>query len=111
MASLAGALGEATRAAHLWGVAEAAREATHIALPPGDRELHEPYLAAARSRLGERAWEEALAGGRTMSLDQAAEYAIAREEETDTATAPEELPAGELSRKLTLREQEVALLV
>ncbi len=80
MASLAGALGEDTRAAHLWGASEAAREVTGIALSAGERALHEPYLAAARSRLGEAAWEAALAKGRAMSLEEAAEYALSEEE-------------------------------
>ncbi len=112
MASLAAALGEATRAAHLWGAAEAAREVTGIALPPGERALHEPYLAAARSRLGEEAWEEARAEGRAMSLDQAAEYALSKEEpHTPTTPAPEQPPAGEPLGELTRREEEVALLV
>ena len=113
MASLAGALGEATRAAHLWGAAEAARGVTGIALPPGDRALHEPYLAAARSRLGEEAWEEALAEGRAMALEEAAEYALSKEGTVDlpTTPVPEEPPAGEPMAKLTSREREVALLV
>jgi len=79
MASLAGALREDARAARLWGAAEAAREVTGIALSPGEQALHEPYLASARSRL-EAAWEEALAEGRAMSLDRAAEYALSRDE-------------------------------
>ena len=47
---------------------------TGIALPPGDRALHEPRLSSARSLLGEREWEEALAKGREMSLEEAAGY-------------------------------------
>jgi len=114
MASLAGAMGEATRAAQLWGAAEAAREVTRIALPPGERALHEPYLAPARTLLGERAWEEAIGAGRAMSLDEAAGYALSREEpeeEGDRAPVPEEPPADEAFGTLTPREQEVALLV
>ena len=53
MASLAGPW-ERHRAARLWGAAEAAREVTGISpVTPGERALHEPYLASARSRLGE----------------------------------------------------------
>jgi DNA-binding CsgD family transcriptional regulator/tetratricopeptide (TPR) repeat protein len=113
MASLAGALGEATRAAHLWGIAEAAREATGIALPPGERALHEPYLASAQSQLGDAAWEEALAEGRTMSLEEGPEYAFSKEVEPAAPTfpAPEGLSADQPSVALTSREKEVALLV
>jgi predicted ATPase/DNA-binding SARP family transcriptional activator/DNA-binding CsgD family transcriptional regulator len=114
MASLAVAVEEATRAAHLWGAAEAAREATGIALPPGDRALHEPYLASARSRLGEAAWEEALAEGRAMSLEEGAEYALSEEKEPPAPAVtgpPEEPPADEPPAALTPREKEVALLI
>ncbi len=78
MASLAGAEGDPTRAVHLWGAAQASREVTNIVLSPVERTLHEPYLAVARSRLGEARWEEALAEGRIMSLDEAAEYACSQ---------------------------------
>jgi DNA-binding CsgD family transcriptional regulator/tetratricopeptide (TPR) repeat protein len=112
MASLAGARREATRAARLWGAAEVGREVTGIALPLSERAPHEPYIAAARSQLGEAAWEEALAEGRAMSLDQAAEYALSKEElDLPTTPEPEEQPASEPVGKLTHREQEVALLV
>ena len=112
LASLAGALGEATRAARLWGAAESLREVTEIALPPGERALHEPYLNAARARLGEVIWEEGLTEGRAMSLDRAAEYALSKEETHPPKTpASEEPPAGEPPSELTRREREVAVLV
>jgi DNA-binding CsgD family transcriptional regulator len=112
MASLAGAQGDAPRAARLWGAAEAGREATSIALPPGDRALHEPYLASARSRLGVAAWEEALSKGRAMSLDEAAEYALAEDEpDTSTSSMSQALPNDEPVSSLTRREREVATLV
>ena len=111
MAGLAGARGDAPQAARLWGAAEAGREATGIALPPVERALHEPHLASARSRLGTAAWEEALSGGRAMSLDEAAEYALEQENVPPTAPTPEEPMAGELADNLTRREREVAVLV
>ena len=86
MASLAVALGKASRAARLWGAAEAARGVTGIALSPGERALHEPYLAAARSRLGEADWEEALAEGRAKSLEEARMRSL-REEQPAAHTA------------------------
>jgi DNA-binding CsgD family transcriptional regulator len=111
MASLAGAEGNASRAAHLWGAAEGARETTGIlAFSPGEWALHEPYLAAARSRLGEELWEKALAEGRAMSLEEAAEYALAREGEP-LAPASNEPSADQPPVALTPREKEVALLV
>ena len=41
-----------------------------------ERALHEPRLAEARSRLGGPEWEEALAEGKTMTLEQAVAYAL-----------------------------------
>ena len=112
MSSLAGALGEANRAARLWGAAEALREVTDFALSPGERALHEPYLAAARSQLEEAVWEGELAEGRAMSLDEAAEYALSKEEtDPPTSPAPEESPVSEPLSKLTRREKEIAALV
>jgi predicted ATPase/DNA-binding SARP family transcriptional activator/DNA-binding CsgD family transcriptional regulator len=107
MASLAGVLGEASRAAHLWGAAEASRQVTDIALPPGERALHEPYLASVRSQLGEEAWEAALAEGQAMSLQEAAQYALSEEE----SATPEQPSSGAQPPNLTPREQEVAVLV
>ena len=110
MTDLASASNMEIRAARLWGAAEVGREATGIALPPGDWMLHEPYLASARSRLGEEAWEEALSEGRAMSLDKAAEYALeGNTDQAGVAVKPPtyEEPAGNLSR----REREVAVLI
>lgn len=113
IASLVGSLGETTRAAHLWGAAEVARADTSIALPPDERALYEPYLVAARSEIGQAAWEAALAEGRVMGLEEAAEYALTQEKESahPTSLGPEELRAGEPMGRLTGREQEVAVLV
>ena len=111
MASLAGVMGKATRAAHLWGAAEAAREATGIAFSPGELALHEPYLASARSRLGDAAWKEALAEGRAMSLEEAAEYALSEEEPIRPRPIPRSHRPREPMGNLTPREREVATLV
>ena len=112
MAGLAGALREAIRAAHLWGAAEAAREVAGLPWPPGEWALHEPYLASARSRLGEVAWEEAKGKGQSMSLDEAVEYARAKEEDDRPADpVQKQIPAGEPIVELTPRENEIAALV
>lgn len=114
MASLAGATGEASRAAHLWGAAEAAREVSGIvAFSPGERMMHEPHLASARAQLGDTTWDDALTEGRAMALDQATGYALLKEvpgEEADPPTIPvPQNPSG--TDELTLREREVAVLV
>jgi predicted ATPase/DNA-binding SARP family transcriptional activator/DNA-binding CsgD family transcriptional regulator len=112
MASLAAALGEATRAARLWGAAEMARQVTAIALPPPERTLHEPYLASARFRLEETRWEEALVEGRAMALEEVAEYALSEGADQPVATIGQDPSAqDEPMGYLTAREQEVAALV
>jgi DNA-binding CsgD family transcriptional regulator/tetratricopeptide (TPR) repeat protein len=105
MASLAGVTGEATRAARLWGAAEVAREANGVALSPGERTLHEPYLAPARSRLGETAWETTLGEGRVMSLEEAADYVL-----SEATIARDPSAEADLVDYLTAREREVAAL-
>ena len=112
MAGLAGARREAPLAARLWGAAEKAREVTGIALPPGDRTLHEPRVTSARSLLGEREWDEALAKGRAMSLDEAADYAFSRDQVDPPSTpVPRDPSAGEPAPHLSGREREVVVLV
>jgi len=60
---LAADLDEAEKAATLWGSAQALREAIDAPLPPLDREFYGPYLAAARTKLGEESWSGAQAEG------------------------------------------------
>jgi predicted ATPase/DNA-binding SARP family transcriptional activator/DNA-binding CsgD family transcriptional regulator len=112
MASLTGAIGKTTRAARLWGAAEAVRKVTGIALPPDEQGLHEPHLALTSSRLGDEAWQEALAEGRAMTLEESVEYALS-EEEPDSSANPLPLvsPTEETTLNLTRREREIAYLV
>ena len=80
-ACAAGAKGEAERAARLFGAAEALREAAGYQQAPRAHSLREPYLAAARSRVGEAAWAAAWEKGRSMAFEDAIAYAL--EEDTD----------------------------
>src|SRR5829696_2842066 len=119
MACISAAQGGALRAGRLFGAAEALREgvgAVPYQLNPEEESWREPYLAAARSQLGEDSWEEALAQGRAMSMEEAIEYALSAEDHSATtpssptsysslSSAPEH-PAG-----LTSREIEVLGLV
>ena len=113
MASLAGARRKAAHAARLWGAAEATREVTGIStFTPEEWALHEPHLALATSQLGDEAWQEALAEGRAMSLEEAAEYALREEADRAVATiAQEHLASAEPMGNLTPREREIVLLV
>ena len=113
MASLAGAMGKAARAARLWGAAETAREVTGISVfTPDEWALHEPHLASARSQLGEPAWEESLAEGRAMPLGKISEYALSEgASQAETTIAQEGLTYAEPRDELTPREREVRVLV
>jgi predicted ATPase/DNA-binding SARP family transcriptional activator/DNA-binding CsgD family transcriptional regulator len=112
MAGGAGAQGLARRAARLWGAAEAMREAIGVPLQPEDRKLLDPYLATARSNLGEVAWQTSLAEGRAMMPEQAIEYSLSAEDPVlppPVARRPGRRPAT--LAPLTPREEEVAVLV
>ena len=109
MAGGAGAQGQAQRAARLWGAAEAMREDIGVPLQPEDRKLLDPYLATARSSLGEVAWQATLAEGRAMMTEQAIEYALSAEE--PVLRPPGVRRSGGGSAALTPREEEVAVLV
>jgi ATP/maltotriose-dependent transcriptional regulator MalT len=65
---VAAAQGLPTWAALLWGTAEPLRESRSVAIPQA---LYDRMVAVVRSQLGESAFEEALARGRTMTLAQA----------------------------------------
>lgn len=100
MVRLAVAMGDDVRAARLWGAGETSLQIIGTTLSPAELALYRPSLDAARYRLGKAAWEEALAEGKAMGLEEAVEYALSGEESTPPAPVT-----------LTRREQEVASLV
>jgi predicted ATPase/DNA-binding SARP family transcriptional activator/DNA-binding CsgD family transcriptional regulator len=106
MAGSAGAGGLARKAARLWGAAGALREEIGVPLQPENRTVLAPYLVAARSDLGEAAWQTALAEGRAMSPDRAIEYSLS----VDEPASPSRRPVGDTG-VLSAREEEVAALV
>ena len=110
LACVAAAKGEASRAARLFGAAEELMDTTGIRLTPLESDTTEPYRTSARSRLGDVAWEEALAKGRGMGLDRAIEYALSQEDST-TPQAPNRKASDAPALHLTPREEEVAVLV
>jgi non-specific serine/threonine protein kinase len=78
-ACVAGARGEARRAARLWGAAQALQETKNI---PSDTDWlaeADARIFAARSGLGEQAWEEASREGRKMTLEEVVSYALEEE--------------------------------
>jgi predicted ATPase/DNA-binding SARP family transcriptional activator/DNA-binding CsgD family transcriptional regulator/Flp pilus assembly protein TadD len=109
MASAAGARGSAKSAARLWGAAEALREEIGVPLQPEDRRVLEPYLATARSSLGELAWQTTLAEGRAMMPEQAIEYSLGGEK--PLLPPPTAHLSGGAPTALTPRGKEIAILV
>jgi predicted ATPase/DNA-binding CsgD family transcriptional regulator len=112
MAALQGLPG---RAARLWAAAEGLREDIGLALVLWDHTPtdYEALLVGTRTTLGGTAWEVARAEGRAMTLDQAIEYALTREEaglprppQGDSSGPSAAYPAG-----LSVREVEVLGLV
>jgi predicted ATPase/class 3 adenylate cyclase len=79
LACAAAARGEAERSARLFGTAKS----LGYQQAPAERALREPYLAAARSRLDEAAWEAALAEGQMMTFEEAVAYALEEEADAD----------------------------
>ena len=115
LACVAGTDGEAERAAKLFGVADVLREALGYKHSPEEDAWRETYRATARSLLGEASWEEALAQGHAMGLEEAIEYALPAEKPsatTSTTTAqPSTSSLPENPAGLTSREVEVLGLV
>jgi hypothetical protein len=69
--------GQPERAARLFGVAAAVREALGAPLPPVDQADHERHIAGGRAALGEEAFEVIWNEGRAISMEEAVAYALA----------------------------------
>jgi non-specific serine/threonine protein kinase len=79
----------------------------HLTPLARSRTNYEGYLAAARSRLDEAAFEAAWAEGKAMTPEEAVEYVLTEEDATPPTASASEEPPDELTR----REEEVAILV
>ena len=118
LACISGARGEALRAGRLFGAAQALQVRQAVAFQTPQAEAwRQPYRATARSQVGEAAWEEVLAQGRAMTLEEAIEYALSEEEPSATAAPssttgrPPPSSVPERPDGLTSREVEVLGLV
>ena len=109
MAGAAGAQNRPRRAARLWGAAETLREEIGVPLQPEDREILDPYLATARSSLGEIVWQTTLAEGQAMTQEQAIDNALSPE--NPVSSPPITHRSDRETVILTPREEEVAALV
>jgi hypothetical protein len=81
LTAIAVAQAQFERAARLFGALDGLREATGQPRPPAERVAYERSVSAARSAIGERAFEAAWAEGKAMELEQAISYALEEEAE------------------------------
>lgn len=110
LACIAADSGQSTRAAKVYGAASKLRETVGYKQPDDERELREPYLVTARSRLGKMAWEAAIAEGRAMTFEEAFEYALSTEPDPPVPPIGQESQVSQSPGNLSPREQEVATL-
>jgi DNA-binding CsgD family transcriptional regulator/tetratricopeptide (TPR) repeat protein len=113
-ASMVAKQGKCACAARLWGAAESLRERCGIPLEPLECVDYEPAVAAARTQLGEQAFADAWAEGRTMTLEQV--LAALEQSRVATTTSAEASPhsakpSPRYPAGLTSREVEVLRLV
>jgi hypothetical protein len=89
LAEVSAAEGRLERAARLWGAARTLLDTVEVVAYPhaADRAFYE-RLTAARERLEERAWEEARAEGKTMTTEEAVEYALAEQHDDEEPNPP-----------------------
>jgi non-specific serine/threonine protein kinase len=117
IAAAATRLGDAERAAWLWGAAGALREVLGAPLPPPDLAHAEAEAAAARNALGEAGFSAALEHGRALSLEEAVAEALAfTSSSRNGVTSVREItgldgPAAIAKAGLTARELEVLRLI
>ena len=78
LALVAGSGAEDLRAAQLWGVSAAIREATGYVLATAEQRFHDELAPEVRRRLGEAGFDRAWNIGRQLSFEQAAALALRR---------------------------------
>ena len=74
---VAGNMGQPARAARLFGAAEAMHEANGTRMEYADQIEHDRIVTAVREQLDDATFVAAWAEGRTMTLEQAVDYALA----------------------------------
>jgi predicted ATPase/DNA-binding CsgD family transcriptional regulator len=115
LASVVAAQGELAWAARLWGAATFLRETIGMPLWPVERASYEQAVAATRAHLGQQAFSQAWAEGRSMTPEQAL---ASPAQETMPQAAPASQPATSPMKStptypegLTVREMEVLHLL
>lgn len=112
LAAVACARGQHGRASRLLGAADALREMLGYHPLAAEQADHDRCVSATRAGLGETAFAAAWAEGRTMTLEQAIEDALAAEAAVAIGAKAAATPGTKASAgPLTPREREVAALI
>jgi DNA-binding CsgD family transcriptional regulator len=111
LAATVAAQGNHVWAAHLWGAAEARREAMGTPLPPIERVPYHQAVASSQTQLGEQAFATAWAEGRTMTPEQVLTAQGPATIKIEPASAPPAKRLPSYPDGLTPREIEVLRLV
>jgi tetratricopeptide (TPR) repeat protein len=80
LAMIEASRGRYERAARLWGAAEKQRKIASSYWDAAERRLHARTIAVAEARLGKTTFETICAEGDSLTLEQAVDYALSREE-------------------------------
>ena len=109
LAEVASGLGQAQRAARLWGAEETLREAVGAPLEPDDQPRYHRLVTAARAQLDENEFARLWAEGRTVLLEQTVAYAM--EDEPPAQPAPRLDETTPQRNALSPREWQIAQLI
>jgi len=77
LAQVAAAMEAAERSAVLWGAANNLRDTLNVPLEPSRENIYTSLIPVTRSKIGDEAFEQAWKKGRTMTLLEAIDYALA----------------------------------
>src|SRR5712691_4755035 len=111
VAGLNAAYGRSEQTARLFGAAEAAREMTGAVLQRQGENAYARDLRAAQSGLSQEAFKSAWADGRTLSLVQPIDEALAAAQRPPPASESTAVMARRNGASLSQRELEIAALV
>jgi predicted ATPase/DNA-binding CsgD family transcriptional regulator len=110
-ARLASTLGRAAEALRLAGAAAGLRTTIGAPLPPAERTTLERHISEARTTLGPRAANAAIAAGQALSTAQTTAEALALLAEPEPGASETAPVAADPAGPLTPRERDVAALV
>jgi DNA-binding CsgD family transcriptional regulator/tetratricopeptide (TPR) repeat protein len=112
LAATKAASGHLVQATQLFAASAALLESIGFPLAPADRQTLSQDIDALRERLGRGDWDSAWTTGSAMSPEQAAQLAVAAQDDDATASVPADGPGVDNDlQRLTRREIEVSGLI